>query len=145
MSRDSTKLSEKERLFVQHYCGASRGNASDAAIRAGYSPNGANHAAYKLLSRQKVKDAIAVHTAKSVKDAEITTEAIVKLLWKEANDHSETGSPHARIAALKQLANYTGGFDKNTRKVDVSNTDGSLAPVINAGDVLEAIKRKHAK
>ena len=55
------KLTEKQKRFVEEYLIDL--NATQAAIRAGYSPNTAEQAASRMLSFVKVQDAINIQLA----------------------------------------------------------------------------------
>ena len=111
------KLTDKQRSFIEHYC--SNGfNATQAAISAGYSEKTAQEQSSRLLSNVMISDAIQLFMSKSTKKSLITTEDIVKRLIDEAEYVGEGASHSARIAALKTLTDFTGGFDNNKQKVE---------------------------
>lgn len=111
------KLTDKQRSFIEHYC--SNGfNATQAAISAGYSEKTAQEQSSRLLSNVIISDAIQLFMSKATKKALITTEDIVKRLIDEAEYVGEGASHSARIAALKALTDFTGGFDNNKQKVE---------------------------
>lgn len=111
------KLTDKQRSFIEHYC--SNGfNATQAAISAGYSEKTAQEQSSRLLSNVIISDAIQLFMGKATKKALITTEDIVKRLIDEAEYVGEGASHSARIAALKTLTDFTGGFDNNKQKVE---------------------------
>lgn len=111
------KLTDKQRSFIEHYC--SNGfNATQAAISAGYSEKTAQEQSSRLLSNVMISDAIQLFMGKATKKALITTEDIVKRLIDEAEYVGEGASHSARIAALKTLTDFTGGFDNNKQKVE---------------------------
>ena len=111
------KLTDKQRSFIEHYC--SNGfNATQAAISAGYSEKTAQEQSSRLLSNVMISDAIQLFMSKATKKALITTEDIVKRLIDEAEYVGEGASHSARIAALKTLTDFTGGFDNNKQKVE---------------------------
>jgi phage terminase small subunit len=51
-------LTERQRLFVEAYCGVALGNASEAARRAGYSPKTANEQGARLLADVSIRAAV---------------------------------------------------------------------------------------
>jgi phage terminase small subunit len=111
------KLTDKQRSFIEYYC--SNGfNATQAAISAGYSEKTAQEQSSRLLSNVMISDAIQLFMGKATKKALITTEDIVKRLIDEAEYVGEGASHSARIAALKTLTDFTGGFDNNKQKVE---------------------------
>ena len=68
------RLTPSEARFAKYY--AKTGNASDSARRAGYSPNGANVAASRLLKRDRVQVEIArLVTSDTAAAPPVTTEA----------------------------------------------------------------------
>ena len=111
------KLTDKQRSFIEHYC--SNGfNATQAAISAGYKESNAKQQGCENLAKPDVQDAIQEFMGKATKKALITTEDIVKRLMEESEYVGEGSSHSARIAALKTLTDYTGGFDNNKQKVE---------------------------
>lgn len=57
----------------------------------------------------------------------VSTEDIVIALLKESKGEGEDTNPGARVAALKHLSEYTGGFDANKQKVEHSGSIESLS------------------
>ncbi len=111
------KLTDKQRSFIEHYC--SNGfNATQAAISAGYSKNTASQTGSENLGKPEIQLAVQEFMGKATKKALITTEDIVKRLIDEAEYIGEGASHSARIAALKTLTDFTGGFDNNKQKVE---------------------------
>lgn len=111
------KLTDKQRSFIEHYC--SNGfNATQAAISAGYKQTNAKQQGCENLAKPDVQEAIQEFMGKATKKALITTEDIVKRLMEESEYVGEGSSHSARIAALKTLTDYTGGFDNNKQKVE---------------------------
>lgn len=122
------KLNAKETLFVQYYCSDAKFNATKAAILAGYSEKSARSKASQLLTKVNIQAAIQEFMSRVTEEAEVTTLYLVKRL-KEESEYMGEGSSHSgRIAALKILTDYTGGFDKNKTKHDHRSTDGSMSP-----------------
>ena len=121
------KLTDKQRSFIEHYC--SNGfNATQAAISAGYSEKTAQQQSSENLSKLVIQEHIQEFMSKATKKALVTTSDIVERLWAEANMFEEGGSQSGRIAALKTLTDFTGGFDANKQKHDLTSSDGSMSP-----------------
>ncbi|MED0681077.1 terminase small subunit [Aneurinibacillus thermoaerophilus] len=76
------KLNAKQRRFVEEYLIDL--NATQAAIRAGYSVKRASEIGYQLLQKTTVSEAIAVEMARRSKRTEITQDMIVQQLAKIA-------------------------------------------------------------
>ena len=68
-------LTPKQRRFVNEYCVDE--NATQAAIRAGYSQNGAGVTGHELLKNPKIKEAIAERMEGCALAASITPEWVV--------------------------------------------------------------------
>ena len=114
------KLTDKQRRFVEEYC--SNGfNATQAGISAGYSKKTAQEQTSRLLSKVIIQEYIQNFMAKATDKALVTTEDIVRGLYKIAQK-GETDS--ARVSAYKVLTDYTGGFNNNVQKVESKQTVG---------------------
>lgn len=70
-------LNPKQKAFVEAYI-ANGGNGTQAVIAAGYSPNGADVQAVRLLGNASVSAALEKRTAKVVNKLEVTTERIIQ-------------------------------------------------------------------
>jgi len=57
---------------------------------------------------------------KAAEKAMCDTQWVVKNLMVEAQGMGEDTSSSARVTALKSLSDYTGGFDANKQKVELS-------------------------
>lgn len=84
---------------------------SDSAQRASVSEILANHNVSSFIN--SVRSVV-------IEKALCTTEDIVRRLLIESEYVGEGASHAARISALKALSNYTGGFDANTKKIEIS-------------------------
>lgn len=76
--KDATKLTDKEKIFVLEYL--VDGNATQAAIRAGYATKHANSQGYELMLRPKIRNAIDKHLALRLQKTDITGEKTLKRL-----------------------------------------------------------------
>lgn len=76
-------MSPQEFLFVTEYCVDL--NATQAAIRAGYSERSAGQIAGRLMKKGYIKAAIAEHQENCRIRSEITVEAILRRWWEIAN------------------------------------------------------------
>ena len=112
-----SKLTAKQQRFVEEYC--SNGfNATQAAIRAGYSEKTACKIASENLSKPDIQSGIQQFMKSQTKKCEIDTQWVVNKLKDEVEYTGEGSSPSARVGALKVLTDYTGGFDNNKQKVE---------------------------
>lgn len=121
------KLTDKQKRFVEEYC--SNGfNATQAAISAGYKETNAKQQGCENLAKPDVQECVQEFMSKATNNALVTTEDIVRKLLLESEYFGEGASHSARIAALKALTDFTGGFDANKRVVDHTSSDGSMSP-----------------
>lgn len=103
-----SKISDKQRTFIREYCLDK--NATQAAIRAGYSPKTAQEQSSRLLSnviiRQSVDDALAKLSEKCETDAAW----VRRRLKEEADDHTESSTHAGRIRAVELIGKLNGQF-----------------------------------
>lgn len=121
---DKQKLTDKQRRFVEFYCGECKFNGTQAVINAGYSEKSARQIASEMLSKPYIQDAIAEFMNKATEEAEVTTEWVVKRLKELADPQGEDVNASASVAACGKLSDYTGGFDKNKNHTVHSGTVG---------------------
>lgn len=118
-------LTGKQSAFIEAYC-ANGFNATQAAITAGYSENTASETGYENLNKPQIAEAITAYKEKVSKIALVTTEDIVRGLLREAKGEEVENKSSDRIAALKALSDYTGGFDANKKQVDITSGGESI-------------------
>ena len=109
----TTKLTDKQRRFVEFYCGECKFNATQAAINAGYSKHTAKDIGCENLAKPNIQESITEFMDKATESAEVTTEWVVKRLKELADPTSNDINASACVAACGKLSDYTGGFDKN--------------------------------
>lgn len=123
-------LTPKQERFVAEYLIDL--NATQAAIRAGYSAKSAYSQAHDLLKKPEIAEALSAARAKVAAKTELTQETVIAGLLKEANREGENSTHGARVAAFGWLGKTMGMF-VDRAEVAVS---GSLAD-----DIAEARKR----
>ncbi len=124
---DGVKLTDKQQRFVDEYLIDS--NATQAAIRAGYSPDSARQLGSDTLSKPYIQDAIAEGRAKIVERNAITIDDLINELEqaRTAAMTAETAQSSAAVAATMGKAKMLGFLvDKAELK-----TDGNIS--INIG------------
>ena len=106
-------LKPQQERFVVEYLKTPE-NATDAAIRAGYSPKTATAQASRLLTNVNVKKAIdeaQSETRERVKEGVgLTIDMVVQGLLKEAQDYAEGSTQSARVSAWAHLGKHLGMF-----------------------------------
>ena len=101
-------LTPKQQRFVEEYLIDL--NATQAAIRAGYSEKTAQEIGSENLSKPMVAKAIAEAQEKLSNKAQVTVEMVVQGLLNEAKDLSEGSTQSARVAAWAHLGKHLGMF-----------------------------------
>lgn len=98
-------LTDKQRAFVAEYLVDF--NATQAAIRAGYSENSAAAIGYENLRKPDIARALTTALLARAERLEVTEDVIVAGLLKEA---MSAGSDAARVSAWTQLGKYKAMF-----------------------------------
>ncbi len=99
-----SKLTDRQEAFVAEYLIDL--NATQAAIRAGYSEKTAQEQGSRLLSNVMVAEAIAEGASKRIRKAEITAQDVLEGLYLEATRTGEGSSHGARVSAWGLLGKY---------------------------------------
>ena len=112
-------LTPKQQRFVEEYLIDL--NATQAAIRAGYSEKTAQEIGSENLSKPMVAKAIAEAQEKLSNKTQVTVEMVVQGLLNEAKDLSEGSTQSARVSAWAHLGKHLGMFKD---KVEHTGKDG---------------------
>lgn len=113
-----TMLTPQHHTFIQEYLAT--GNATQAAITAGYSAKTAQPQASRLLKRDDIKEAIEAAQADIKKQTEVTIADLLDQLEDARQLAIETGKASAAVAAIMGKARLL-GYDKPTE--NVTNVD----------------------
>jgi len=105
------KLTARQRIFVDAFLGVSRGNATDAARRAGCKGNTARVTSVRWLAKANVQKAIAERRTKRELATEITNERLDAILINMAED--ELLEPRDRRGAVAELNKVKGRHSLN--------------------------------
>jgi phage terminase small subunit len=82
MARQSSKLNDRQKLFVKYYIATL--NATESAKRAGYSHKTAAEIGYELLNKPQIAEAVQKGVDKKMSKAEVTAEQVLAELAKIA-------------------------------------------------------------
>lgn len=104
----SQGLTPKQARFVAEYLVDL--NATQAAIRAGYSLKTAYSIGNENLKKPEIAAAIAERQSKIEAATGVTVEKVINALWTEATRTGEEASHAARVAALAHLGKHLGMF-----------------------------------
>lgn len=112
-------MNRRQKLFIQEYlvdlCGAK------AARRAGYSPAGAKHQAWRLLQDPQIRLAVDSAMEERVKKIQIKQEEVIRELKAVAlADASDTSGASVKLGsklrALELLGRYLGIFEGSAKQ-----------------------------
>lgn len=112
-------LTPKQQRFVEEYLIDL--NATQAAIRAGYSEKTAKEIGSENLTKPNIAKAIAEAQEKLSNKAQVTVEMVVQGLLNEAKDLSEGSTQSARVSAWAHLGKHLGMFKD---KIEHTGKDG---------------------
>ena len=110
------RLTAKQAAFVQEYLVDL--NATGAARRAGYSPNGAEVAGHRWLRNAKIATQVDKALQERIERTELGAEEVIEGLKREASFTGEGSSHSARVQALSWLGRHLAMFtDKSQVEV----------------------------
>jgi hypothetical protein len=134
------QLTPRQSRFVDEYLVDL--NATQAAIRAGYSARTANEQGPRLLVNVGV--ATAIQAAQEVRSqrVRITQDDVLRGLLREATWMGDGSSHSARVAALGLIARHLGMFDRPQESpqlftISITNGYGSAIPQPIEGEVID--------
>lgn len=108
------ELSDKQAAFVREYLVDF--NATQAAIRAGYSKKTAQEQGSRLLSNVMVQAELKAFRERAAEQTQTDINWVRQRLKEEATDYSEFASHSARIKAIELLARLNGDFEKDNKQ-----------------------------
>jgi len=106
-------MNERQSIFVSEYL--KTGNASESAIRAGYSKKTAYSIGQRLLKNVEIQKEIDRHRDKISQKAELTVSEIVKEIRSLALDAESESN---RLKAYDMLMKHLGGYVNELKIID---------------------------
>ena len=112
-------LTKKQKAFIQEYLVDL--NATQAAIRAGYSKKTAYSIGQENLSKPEIQQALQEAMKKREKRTEVTQDYVIaklrEIVEKDASDGPDSELKYAnKIRALELLGKHTGAFDGGAKE-----------------------------
>lgn len=133
MAKTEDGLTDKQRAFVREYLADN--NGTQAAIRAGYSPNGAEVQAHRLLSNAKIRALVDASLKKAdsaaLNSRQITKERLLEMAEAIYNGAMSAEQFSAATGAVKELGVLSG-----------ERVEKSEATIVSHEDRLTAIKER---
>ena len=115
-------MTDKQARFCEEYMIDL--NATQAAIRAGYSPKTAQEQSARLLSNVMVQEAVQKAKNKLSERTGLTVDMVVQGLLKEAQDYAEGSTQSARVSAWAHLGKHLSMF-----KDKIEHTGANGGPI----------------
>lgn len=112
------KLTPRRQRFVDEYLIDL--NATQAAIRAGYSKKTAEQQACNLLKDVNVRQTIGLAQAERSQRTEITQDDVLNGLYSEATNFGKGAVHSARVTAWTQLGKHLGMFSDRVEHTGVN-------------------------
>lgn len=117
MGTDERGLTPRQAAFVREYLVDL--NATQAAIRAGYSEKTASQIAEQNLRKLEIKSAIEAAQAKRAERVQVTADDVIRILMKEAMADDGPTCKTGRVKAAELLGKHLAMFDERS-KVEVT-------------------------
>ena len=118
-------------------------NATQAAIRAGYSERTAYSIGHENLKKPEIQKAIRERQENLAENLEVTQQMVINGLYAEANFHGEGASHSARITAWGLLAKHLGMLiDRKIIRIKRLDDMGDEELRQIAGQVIEELDAK---
>lgn len=138
MSGEKKRLTVKQERFVEEYC--KDFNATQAAIRAGYSTKTANRIASENLSKLDIKKAIDERIKERKEKLEITEKEIIAELAKIAfSDVAKLYEPNFELKDIATLPNELTASIKEIVKIETEKGTRVAAKLYSKESALELL------
>jgi phage terminase small subunit len=128
------KLTPKQKAFVNEY--VIDKNATQAAIRAGYSKKTAKEIGYEHLTKPHIRQAVDKKLERLAKKSEITAEWIIEQFKAAAVDAKISSQHSAWIKAIENLAKHINFYEQDNKSAAVTYN------IINYADSLQVPAKK---
>ena len=115
------RLTPKQAAFVDEYLVDL--NATQAAIRAGYSPNVAAEQGYDNLRKPHIAEAVAKGQEERRQRTHATQDDVVRILTREAEGQGQDTNSSARVQAAQWLGKHHGMFIERVEDVTPTRVD----------------------
>lgn len=107
------RLTPKQARFVQEYL--QDRNGAQAAIRAGYSPNGARETAYRLLTYAHVRQSVERELERTAEQLRVERADIIRGLLEAAEDAKLYGDVAGMVDSWREIAILLGHYPIDCR------------------------------
>ena len=121
-------MTPRQNHFVAEY--VLTRNATQAAIKAGYSPRTARQTGSDLLSNPYIRSLVAEHEQAATQRLAVTRERVLAELEKAIDVAREQRNPAAMIAGWREIAKICGYYAPERQRVELSVDDARWDQVL---------------
>jgi len=107
------------------YVNAYEGNATQAAIQAGYSASSARQSAARLMSKAAIRDAIAARQPLDSQQLQIGRQEAIQGLLAAIADAKAQGNPAAMISGWREIGKMLGFYEPERAEIVIGTADES--------------------
>ena len=127
MKIQKDRLTERQRLFCEHYVGAGRHCAALAARLAGYAPGCSHVTGCQLLKKPKIAGVVRGLEEAVARDMGVSRQAVIAQLVGAADLARDLREPSSMISAYRNVAQICGYYRQDgVAAVPTDAGDGSL-------------------
>ena len=137
MPKHSNSLNARQTAFVQEYLIDK--NATQAAIRAGYSKRTAKSQGQRLLTHVDIDRLVTNELAKMSEDAGITAEAVIVTIKRLLKTAEDKGNVHAALKACDMLAKHLGMYIERIESNHAVELSWAAPPALPDPTVIDAV------
>jgi phage terminase small subunit len=117
----SQALTTRQALFVAAY----KGNATQAALDANFSPRSARQHAARMMANAAIQAALAARQGVDARRLEISRQDAIRGLLEAIDQAREQSNPAAMIAGWKAIGQMLGFFEPVKHRVEVATVPDS--------------------
>ena len=127
MKMHKDRLTERQRLFCEHFVGAGRHCAALAARLAGYAPGCSNVTGCQLLQKAKIAATVRGLEEAVAREIGVSRQAVIAQLVAAADFSRDLKQPASMISAFRNVAQICGYYrQKATNAVAADAGDGGM-------------------
>lgn len=131
MKMHKDRLTERQRLFCQHYVGAGKHNSSLSARLAGYAPGCSHVTGCQLLKKPKIAATVRGLEEAVAREMGVSRQVVISQLVAAADFARELKEPSSMISAYKNVAQICGYYRQEEVRPAVGGGVGEVLDQLN--------------
>ena len=131
MKMHKDRLTERQRLFCEHYVGAGRHCAALAARLAGYAPGCSHVTGCQLLKKPKIAATVRGLEEAVAREMGVSRQALIAQLVAAADFARELKEPSSMISAYRTVAQICGYYRHEEEKPMKAGDGGEVLDRLN--------------